>query len=62
MRSCRSARAITGRAPADRTRAYFLYVVISGLVWFVLGYLMYALLYAAVGSMVFEYYTEDAPN
>jgi hypothetical protein len=26
------ARAITGRAPADRTRAYFLYVVISGLV------------------------------
>jgi ABC-2 type transport system permease protein len=27
-------------------------VVISGVVWFVLGYLMYALLYAAVGSMV----------
>jgi ABC-2 type transport system permease protein len=27
-------------------------VVISGIVWFVLGYLMYALLYAAVGSMV----------
>jgi ABC-2 type transport system permease protein len=27
-------------------------VVISGVVWFVLGYLMYALLYAAAGSMV----------
>jgi ABC-2 type transport system permease protein len=27
-------------------------VVLSGVVWFVLGYLMYALLYAAVGSMV----------
>jgi ABC-2 type transport system permease protein len=27
-------------------------VVVSGVVWFVLGYLMYALLYAAVGSMV----------
>ena len=27
-------------------------VVISGIVWFVLGYLMYALLYAAAGSMV----------
>jgi ABC-2 type transport system permease protein len=27
-------------------------VVVSGIVWFVLGYLMYALLYAAVGSMV----------
>jgi ABC-2 type transport system permease protein len=27
-------------------------VVISGILWFVLGYLMYALLYAAVGSMV----------
>jgi len=27
-------------------------VVISGIVWFVLGYMMYALLYAAVGSMV----------
>ncbi len=27
-------------------------VVISGVVWFVLGYLMYALVYAAVGSMV----------
>jgi ABC-2 type transport system permease protein len=27
-------------------------VVLSGVVWFVLGYLMYALLYAAAGSMV----------
>ena len=27
-------------------------VVISGVVWFVLGYLMYALLFAAAGSMV----------
>ena len=27
-------------------------VVISGIVWFVLGYLMYALLFAAAGSMV----------